>query len=442
MTENEVEKYIAQIAFSGAEDFVKQYKTENPIIGHFGLGFFSSYMVAKKVEINTRSYIEEEKSVFWSCEGNADYTIEKGKRKQRGTEVILYIDDENTEYANEYKIETLLKKYCPFLPYGIYLNDKHINNKNPLWIKNQSESTEKEYTDFFKELYPFEPDPIFWIHLNVEYPFNLKGILYFPKMQKNFDISKNTIKLFCNRVFVSDNCKELLPDYLTILKGAIDSPDIPLNVSRSYLQMDRTVKQVGNHIAKKMADRLNSLYQTDRKKFIELWPHFEVILKLGVMQDEKFYEKVKNILIFQTATGDWIDIQTHINDLKAANKETIYYTNDEKSVVLDLYKEKNFTVLVTNPYLDTAFLSHLEQKISPFKFQRVDGGIDDSLIDKSKEKNILDKDGKTKRVKLQDLIKDSLEVKDLEVEAKSLTTNNIHAFFNDERRRKGVFVIT
>ena len=291
MNEEEVKKYIAQIAFSGAEDFLEKYKThdeKDQIIGHFGLGFYSAYMVANKVEVDTRSYIEKEAPVLWSCDGSSEYFLSKSKRTDTGTTIILHINKENEEYLDKNVLLKILNNFCLFLPYPIYLNDQHINNEYPLYLKSPSECTEKEYLEFYRKLYPLNPDPIFWVHLNVDYPFNLKGILYFPKIGQSFDANKNAIKLFCNRVFVSDNCKDLLPDFLMILQGAIDSPDIPLNISRSFLQMDSTVRKLSSHISKKISDRLSSLYKLDKEKFTSYWPSIETVIKLGILQDEKF----------------------------------------------------------------------------------------------------------------------------------------------------------
>ncbi len=441
MTEEEIEKYISQIAFSGAEDFLEKYKGSNEkdqFIGHFGLGFYSAYMVAEKVEIETLSYIENAKPVFWSCEGTSQYLIDKGSRKKRGTTVTLYIDKDNFEYLEEDRIKGILQKFCPFLSSPIYLNDKHINNKDPLWLKAPSDCTEKEYLEFYRELYPFDQDPIFWIHLNVDYPFNLKGILYFPKIQKNFDINKSSIKLFCNRVFVSDNCKDLLPDYLMILKGAIDSPDIPLNVSRSYLQMDRTVKQLGVHISKKISDKLNSLYNMEKEKFLSFWPDIEMIIKLGILQDEKFYEKSKNFLVFKNLKESWTTVEEYLERNKTKTDNKVFYTQEEKyaSNFIEIYKEKDIEVLITNPYIDTAILNHLEPKLST-KFQRIDGNIDDAILDKSKENTLLNQDGKTAASVLADFFRKSLKSKEIEVEAKSLASDKLPAFImiKEEERR-------
>lgn len=255
MTEEEVEKYIAQIAFSGAEDFLSKYQTnqeQDQFIGHFGLGFYSSYMVSSQVDVETLSYRPGSEPVFWSCDGSAEYTIEKGSRQTRGTDIILHVDADSEEYLEKNRLKEILHHYCDFLPYPIYLDGERINTQEPLWVKSPSSCTDQEYLDFYRHLYPGEEDPLFWVHLNVDYPFHLKGILFFPKLRRDYETEKNTVKLFCNRVFVSDNCKDVIPNYLMALRGVIDSPDIPLNVSRSYLQMDRTVKQLGSHISKKI----------------------------------------------------------------------------------------------------------------------------------------------------------------------------------------------
>jgi molecular chaperone HtpG len=359
MTSDEVEKYIAQIAFSGAEEFVQKYQTnkeEDQIIGHFGLGFYSAYMVAEKVEIETRSYEKEAQPAYWSCDGSATYTLESGSRNQRGTQITLTLSKDEDEYLDATRMRTILNHYCSFLPYPIYLNDSCINEKPPLWIKPASECTDKEYLDFYRHLFPYQEDPLFWVHLNVDYPFHLKGILYFPKISQESDLKKESIKLFCNRVFVSDQCKDLLPDFLMILRGAIDSPDIPLNVSRSYLQMDRTVRQLGTHIAKKIADRLSSLYQSERERFLSYWEDIEMIIKFGALQDDKFYERAKEFLIYKNSNHEW----TTLEEYKERHPEQpIYYTNEE-GPFLNLYREKNIDVLLMRSTLiDQALIQML-----------------------------------------------------------------------------------
>jgi molecular chaperone HtpG len=439
MTFEEVEKYIAELAFSGAEEFVAKYQTANErdqIIGHFGLGFYSSYMVSEKVEIETLSYKEDAKPVFWSCDGSSEYTIEEGSRKTRGTTVTLYLDKESDEFLDLATLRKNLTNYCSFLPYAIYLEEDRINPNDPLWLKNPSECNDKEYIDFFHTLYPLEPDPIFWVHLKVDYPFNLKGILYFPKLHRRFDWNQSNIKLFCNRVFVSDNCKDLIPDFLMILRGALDSPDIPLNVSRSYLQMDRTVRQLASHISKKIADKLSNLYEADRAKFLSFWPDIEMIIKLGALQDDKFYEKIKSLLLWKNVDSEWTTAEEYI---EKHNPTKIFYTSDEKhsSDFLSLYKEKKIEVLIANGHLDTSLMHLIESKLKPVKFQRIDGALDESLLDKTKEKTLLDSEGKTEGTKIADYFQSTLELPDLTIEAKSLASNSLPAFIViDEGQRR------
>ncbi len=448
MSGQEVEKYIAQVAFSGAEEFLSKYKgkTENEqIIGHFGLGFYSAYMVARHVEIDTLSCRPDSAPALWNCDGSSDYTLEEGKRTERGTSITLFIDDENAEFLEEGRVRQLLQLYSGFLPYPIYLGGVHINPSEPLWIKSSVNCSDKEYLDFYRTLYPLESyresEPVLWIHLNVDYPFNLKGILYFPRIQRRFEWDKNTVKLFCNRVFVADNCKDLLPDFLMILRGAIDSPDIPLNVSRSYLQVDRTVRQVSSHIAKKVADRLASLYQSDRQKFISSWNDIEMIVKLGILQDEKFYEKAKEFLIWKTLSGEWTTIDEYRARAPEPSKDKVFYTADEKlsSSLLEIYKKRGIEVLIANPHVDAALMNYLEGHNDSLSFQRVDGKLDESILDAAREKTLLGADGKTESSRLADFFRGQLtqDHGKLEVEAKSLAADHLPAFLvvDEETRR-------
>lgn len=449
MTHEEVEKYIAQVAFSGAEDFLGKYKSQKEseaIIGHFGLGFYSAYMVAKKVSIETLSY-QGGDSVTWSCEGGTEYDIDKGERTSRGTDIILDIDSDNEEYLEESKLRSILTEYCAFLPFPIHLNGTHINSKDPLWLKSPSACTDEEYLSFYRSLYPMDADPLFWIHLNVDYPFNLKGILYFPKVHKKFDWSQSNIKLFCNRVFVSDNCKDVMPDYLMALKGAIDSPDIPLNVSRSYLQVDKTVKQLGSHIAKKVADKLSSLYQSDKESFIQSWLDVELIVKLGILQDEKFYERAKDFLLWKNTKEEWTTVEDYLERNAATLNNKVFYTLDDKqgSNFLNLYKDKGIEVLYTSSPVDSTVLSHLEKKKAPIQFQRIDGNIDESILDKSRDKTSLDENGKTEALKLSELIGAKLAKANVQVEAKSLASDSLHGFIlvdEEMRRMKEYFALS
>jgi len=389
MDAEEVEKYIAQLAFSGAEDFVKKYESNeatDQIIGHFGLGFYSSFMVSSHVDIQTQSYKKEAEPVFWTSDGSTEYKMDKGSRKERGTEIILNVDDENKEFLDPTRLREILSRYCSYLPVPIYLNDSQINEQEPLWLKSPSDCTDEDYISFYKHLYPMEPEPLFWIHLNVDYPFHLKGILYFPKIKQNFEVKKDNIRLFCNRVFVTDHCKDVIPEYLTMLQGCIDSPDIPLNVSRSSLQMDRTVRQLSTHISKKVSDRLNSLYKSDREKFIKCWEDLEIILKLGIIQDDKFYEKVKPCLIWKNLKDEWTTLEEYIERNKDLKDKIFYHTGeDENSQFVQLYHNKGVEVLEANCAVDSHVMSFLEGKIAPQKFTRIDGELNEAILDPSKE---------------------------------------------------------
>lgn len=435
MTAEEVEKYIAQLAFSGAEEFLAKYQKEEQVIGHFGLGFYSVYMVASKVEIDTLSYQAGAEAAFWSCDGSSTYTLDPGTRTHRGTQITLYLEDE--EYLNETTLQNILHRYCSFLPYPIYLGDDHINAEEPLWLKAASDCTEKEYLDFYHKLYPLDPDPIFWVHFNVDYPFHLKGILYFPKLHHHFDFQKSAIQLYCQRVFVSDQCQDLIPDYLRILKGALDSPDIPLNVSRSYLQVDKTVRSLSTHIAKKVADRLKAIHTTDPQTFFAQWEEIDTIVKVGCLQDEKFYERVKEILIFKNLSKEWTTISDYLERNKEKHPDKVFYTQEIDAPFLNLYKEKGLEVLIARHALDTPLIHFLESKYTPAKFQRVDGAIDPAILHPEKENQLLDADGRTEGAKLADFFRSCLRDHALEVEAKSLHSETLPAFIViDEKSRR------
>jgi molecular chaperone HtpG len=442
MDAEEVQKYISQIAFSGAEDFVSKYQTnqeKDQFIGHFGLGFYSAFMVSEKVEIETKSYKPDAEPVFWSCDGSTDYTIEKGNRTTRGTEITLFIDKDSDEYLEESRMSHILHHYCSFLPYPVYLGDKLINTEEPLWMKAPSECTEKDYLDFYHHLYPMDEDPLFWIHLNVDYPFHLKGILYFPKIRRDYDPNKNTVKLYCNRVFVADNCKDIIPSYLMALRGVIDSPDIPLNVSRSYLQMDRTVRQLSGHISKKVADSLNTLYRNERDRFIKIWDDVSIVVKLGALEDEKFYDRVKDIIIWPTINDEWMTVGDYLERYKDKTKDKVIYTRDTShlSHVVDIYKQKGIDVLVANNPIDPYLIDYLERKISPASFQRIDAALDEHLLDKDREKTVLDASGRTEAAKLADFVRSKLSDDKVEVEAKSLASDALPGFIMlDENQRR------
>ncbi len=429
MTAEEVDKYIAQIAFSGAEEFLEKYKDhdeKHQVIGHFGLGFYSAYMVASDVTIETLSYQEGAESARWECDGSSTYQLTQGSRSQRGTDIILSVAPGEDEALDPTHLREILRRYCLFLPFPITLNGALINEKEPLWLKPASECSDTDYLEFYRQLFPHQVDPLFWIHLNVDYPFHLQGILYFPRMEQDRDWKRENIKLYCNRVFVSDNCQDLLPDYLTMLQGAMDSPNIPLNVSRSYLQVDKTVRQVGQHIAKKVSDRLNQLYTEDRAKYLELWEQLEPIVKLGSLQDEKFYERTKPCLLWQTRKGDWLSVDEIV---AGESEKTIYYAPKEMSShpIASLLTDKGKTVVLTrNSPLDLAVMHFMEEKAG-VHFQRVDAKIEDHFLDPSKEKTVLDAEGKTEGSKIALFFQHALQLDSKHVEAKSLASDQVPA---------------
>jgi len=443
MSADEVQKYIAQIAFSGAEEFVEKYQSQkeaDQIIGHFGLGFYSAYMVASKVDIDTLSYQQGAEPVFWSCDGgSSEYEIAAGSRTSRGTTVTLHIDGDSEEFLDTAHLATLLEHYCAFLPYPIYLGTRHINSRIPLWIKAPADCSDDDYKEFYHYLYPGEDDPLFWLHLNVDYPFHLKGILYFPKLRRDYDFKKSTVKLFCNRVFVADNCKDVIPEYLMPLRGIIDSPDIPLNVSRSYLQMDRTVRQLGSHIAKKVSDSLIALWQTNRQRFLACWDDVSLVVKLGAIEDEKFYERIKELLLWKNIQGEWTTLEGYIERNSAKTNNKVFYTRDEQCAahLLQLYRQQGIEVLCAGHPIDVYLIQFLERKQIGTQFQRCDSTIDATLLDTSKEKVLLDASGKSEAMRLADLIRAKLSNERLEVEAKSLANGELPAFIvMDEGQRR------
>ena len=415
MTEEEIDKYINQIAFSGVTDFLDKYKDNaNQIIGHFGLGFYSSFMVSKKVEIVTRSYQEGAKAVKWSCDGSPEFTIEDAERDDRGSDIILYIDDDCKEYLEKAQIEQLLQKYCKFLPVPVAFGkktewkdgkqvdteeDNIINNVEPLWTKAPSTLKDEDYKSFYRTLYPMQFDePLFWIHLNVDYPFNLTGILYFPRIKSNLDIQRNKIQLYCNQVFVTDQVEGIVPEFLTLLHGVIDSPDIPLNVSRSYLQSDRDVKKISTYITKKVADRLNSIFKEDRKQYEEKWDDLKIFINYGMLTQEDFYDRAKDFCLLKDVDGKYFtldDYRTLIKDEqtdKDGNVIYLYATDKEEQYsYIEAARKKGYSVLLMDGQLDTPTVSMFEQKLEKSRFTRVDADIVERLIVKEDApKNELD----------------------------------------------------
>lgn len=403
MTEDEIDKYINQIAFSGVTDFLDKYKDNaNSIIGHFGLGFYSSFMVSKKVEILTRSFRDGSKGVKWSCDGSPEYEISEAVREDRGTDIVLYIDDDCKEFLDKGRIQALLDKYCKFLPVPVAFgmktewkdgkqvetaDDNIINDMEPLWTKAPSTIKDEEYKEFYRKLYPMQDDPLFWIHLNVDYPFNLTGILYFPKIKSNIDLQRNKIQLYCNQVFVTDQVEGIVPEFLTLLHGVIDSPDIPLNVSRSYLQSDRDVKKISTYITKKVADRLNGLFKDDRKDFETKWDDLKLFINYGMLSQPDFYDRAKDFTLFKDVDGKHFTIEeykTLIKDSqtdKDGNLIYLYATDKEEQYsYIEAAKAKGYSVLLLDGQLDTPCVNMFEQKFEKSRFTRVDSDIVERLI--------------------------------------------------------------
>lgn len=436
MTSEEVDKYINQIAFSSAEEFVSKFKTkseaeQHALIGHFGLGFYSSFMVSDKVEIITKTYKKgkDTKAVKWSCDGSPDYTLEDAVKKDRGTEIILHITKEENEFLEDYKIRELLKKYCRFLPVPIQFgmkkesvkvegekdkdgNDKYIdvekpdiiNNTNPLWKKKPADLKDEDYKDFYRELYPYNfEEPLFHIHLNVDYPFNLTGILYFPKVKRNLEVQRDKIQLYSNQVFVTDSVEGIVPDFLTLLHGVLDSPDIPLNVSRSYLQSDRRVKQISNHITKKVADKLEEIFKENRAEFEKKWDDIKIFIEYGIISDEKFYERAQKFCLLKNYEDKYFTLDEYKEKVKDIqqdkDKKTIYlYSSDKQDQhsYIENARERGYDVLVMDGVLDSHFINTMEQKIEKVSFARVDSDTIDNLIKKDDSKTPSKLDDKQK----------------------------------------------
>ena len=409
LTAEEIDKYINQIAFSGANDFLAKYKDDaNAIIGHFGLGFYSAFMVAKKVEIVTRSYKEDAKAVKWTCDGSPEFTLEETEKADRGTDIILYIDDDCKEFLQESRLTELLHKYCRFLPVPVAFGKKKewkdgkqvetdednvINDTCPIWTKKPSELKDEDYKKFYRDLYPMSDEPLFWIHLNVDYPFNLTGVLYFPKIKSNIDLQRNKIQLYCNQVFVTDSVEGIVPDFLTLLHGVIDSPDIPLNVSRSYLQSDSNVKKISTYITKKVADRLQSIFKNDRNEFEKKWDDLKIFINYGMLTQDDFYDKADKFALFKDTDNKYYtfeEYRTLIKDNqtdKDGNLIYLYATNtDAQYTYISAAKNKGYSVLLMDGQLDIALINMLEQKFEKSHFTRVDSDVIDRLIVKEEQK--------------------------------------------------------
>lgn len=479
MTAEEVKKYINQVAFSSAEEFVEKYKasTDQQIIGHFGLGFYSSFMVAKRVEIDTLSYQSGAQAVHWSCDGSTEFELSDSDRPTRGTTITLHLQDEEQEYLEPYRIRQLIKTYCDFMPFPIRLDVKEapaegeaaaeakapeqINRQKAPWKDSPNSLSKEDYQEFYRYLYPFQDEPLLWVHLNTDYPFVVNGILYFPKLRPDVDTSKGQIKLFCNQVFVSDNCEEVIPKFLLPLRGVIDSVDIPLNVSRSFLQNDRTVRRIADYIAKKVGDRLKELYRDDRDEYIRCWQDLGTFVKFGSINDDKFKKQVEDILIYRTtwqgtpasetgeaavqvqsAEGDaWQDVTptaaaaapstspayTTLKDYLERNKtqheNRVFYCTDEvtQATYVELHKKQGLEVLFLDSFIDSHFVSFLEREYSDVRFSRVDADLDDTLLDKDKESEIVDpKTNKTRSEQIKDLFQQALGKPKLTIRTEAL----------------------
>lgn len=403
LTDEEINKYINQIAFSGANDFLEKYKNDaNAIIGHFGLGFYSAFMVAKKVEIVTKSYKEGAQAVKWTCDGSPEFTIENAEKEDRGTDIILYIDDDCKEFLEESRISSLLKKYCSFLPIPVAFGKKKewkdgkqvettednvINTTTPIWTRKPSELKDEDYKNFYRELYPMSDEPLFWIHLNVDYPFHLTGVLYFPKVKSNIELNKNKIQLYCNQVYVTDSVEGIVPDFLTLLHGVLDSPDIPLNVSRSYLQSDSNVKKISTYITKKVSDRLQSIFKNDRKQFEEKWNDLKIFINYGMLTQEDFYDRAKDFALFIDTDKKYYTFEEYKTLIKGEQTDKdgnliyLYANNkDEQYSYIEAAKNKGYNVLLMDGQLDVAVVGMLEQKFDKVRFTRVDSDVVDNLI--------------------------------------------------------------
>lgn len=451
MTAEEIDKYINQIAFSGASDFLAKYKEEGDkgaqIIGHFGLGFYSAFMVSDSVEIDSLSYQDGAKAAKWTCDGSMEFELSDGERAERGTTITLNITEDSEEFLEEFKIREILHKYCAFLPIEVYLETpdkkeecdcghehedgeehhheheepKPINNTNPLWMKKPSECTDEEYKEFYRNVFMDFTEPLFWIHLNVDYPFNLKGILYFPKINHEFASQEGQIKLYNNQVFVADNVKEVIPEFLMLLKGVIDCPDLPLNVSRSFLQNDGYVKKISAHITKKVADKLTGLYKNEKENYEKYWDDIEIFIKYGCLRDEKFYEKVKDVIIYKDLDGKYITLDEYLD---GKEEKDVYYVSDpiQQSQYINMLKNQGLNAVILPTMMDTHFISFIEMKQQGVKFKRIDSAIND--ISNTEEK---DDEAKKQDEKLIEKFKNQIGDDTLKIEVQSLKDENVPA---------------
>jgi molecular chaperone HtpG len=458
MTAEEVKKYINQVAFSSAEEFIHKYqgKSDQPIIGHFGLGFYSSFMVASKVEIDTLSYQEGAQAVHWSCDGSPEFTLEESSRTTRGTTITLTLLPDEEEYLEPVRVKNLVKTYCDFMPVPIKLDDEVLNQQKAPWRESPSNLTKEDYLEFYRYLYPFQEEPLLWVHLNTDYPFIINGILYFPKMRPDVDVTKGQIKLFCNQVFVSDNCEEIIPQFLVPMRGVIDSTDIPLNVSRSALQGDRTVRKIGDYIAKKVGDRLKELYRDDREQYISAWKDLGTFVKFGVLNDEKFKKQVEDIIIFRStaqnkgntgtspvqvqtseddawqevtpvSTSPYTTLKEYLERNKERHENRVFYSTDEatQATYIELHKNQGLEVLFLDSFIDTHFINFLEREYKDVKFTRVDSDLDNTLLDQDKAQEIVDPTtNKTKSEVIKELFEKALNKPKVNIRTEALKSDD------------------
>ncbi len=459
MTADEIKQYINQVAFSSAEEFINKYKDndDQQIIGHFGLGFYSSFMVADRVDIDTLSWQEGAQAVHWSCDGSTSFELSESDRTERGTTITLHLNDDEAEYLEDARIKQLIKTYCDFMPVPIKMGDEVINKQEALWKKSPSDLTDEDYLNLYRYLYPFEEEPLLWVHLNTDYPFVVNGILYFPKLKPDVELNKGQIKLFCNQVFVSDNCEEIIPKFLTPLRGVIDSTDIPLNVSRSFLQADRTVRRIADYVAKKVGDRLKELYRDDISEYIRIWQDLGTFAKFGSLNDEKFKKQVQDYVVFRStadlaepdkpkvevegAEGDdaWSEvsekqavdakgnsyttIKEYLERNQAKHENRIYYATDEvaQATYISLLKNQGLEVLFMDSFIDTHFVSFLEQEYSDVKFSRVDADLDNTLIDSEQENEIVDATtNKTRSEQIKEVFEKALNRPSIKIRTEAL----------------------
>ncbi|EQA35964.1 Hsp90 protein [Leptospira inadai serovar Lyme str. 10] len=432
MTDEEVGKYINQIAFSGAEEFVKKYQSEGDkpeIIGHFGLGFYSSFMVSAKVRIETKSYRKSSVGVTWESESGTDFTLKTNEKTGRGTKITLFLDGDSGEFLDAWKLKELVRKYCDFLPVPIFVKGEQANKKTPLWSEQPSAVKKEQYEEFYRYLFPFAGDPLFHVHLNVDYPFRLQGILYFPKLRHELDANRMGIKLYCNHVFVSDEAKELVPQFLTVLQGTLDIPDLPLNVSRSYLQNDPLVKKISAHIVKKVADKLQEEFKRDSENFQKNWDEISLFVKYGLMTDEKFYEAAKDLVFFRSSNGELTKLEDYVSRNKEKNSGTVYYANETElsSVYMDLLKSQGLEAILVDSRIDNHFLQFLESKNQDWKFQRVDSELAEQTLDKEASPSLADSENKTEEERLKEIFDKAISREGVQVRTEALKSEDVPA---------------